>query len=138
MGNPPMSGETIRGLVFGVLMIHGIGHGGALGALLWIAFRPGDPTGGWQAARSWLLPALPAASAAMVAGSFWVISMLGFVAAALSFWGIVPVVLWRHGAVLRNVATVQHGRRDRGQRRGPRQPHLAALAIGRRRGQVVI
>jgi hypothetical protein len=146
-----MSGETIRGLVFGVLMIHGLGHGGALGALLWIAFRPGDPTGGWQAARSWLLPALPAASAAMVAGSFWVISMLGFVAAALSFWGIVPGELWRrsgdrirgrlarrHGAVLRNVATVQHGRRDRGQRRGPRQPHLAALAIGRRRGQVVI
>ena len=95
-----MSAETIRGLVFGVLMIHGLGHGGALGALLWIASRPSDPTGGWQAARSWLLPALPAASAAMVAGTFWVISMLGFVAAALAFWGIVlPGDLWRPLAI---------------------------------------
>ena len=95
-----MSAESIRVLVFGALMIHGLGHGGALGALLWIAFRPGDPTGGWQAARSWLLPALPAASATMVAGSFWVISMLGFVAAALAFWGIVvPGDLWRPLAI---------------------------------------
>jgi len=95
-----MSAETMRGLVFGVLMIHGLGHGGALGALLWIASRPSDPTAGWQAARSWLLPALPAASAAMVAGTFWVISMLGFVAAALAFWGIVlPGDLWRPLAI---------------------------------------
>ena len=95
-----MSAESIRVLVFGALMIHGLGHGGALGALLWIAFRPGDPTGGWQAARSWLIPALPAASATMVAGSFWVISMLGFVAAALAFWGIVvPGDLWRPLAI---------------------------------------
>jgi hypothetical protein len=100
MGNPAMSPETIRGLVFGALMIHGLGHGGALGALLWIAFRPGDPTGGWQAARSWLLPALPAASATMVAGTFWVVSLLGFVAAALAFWGIVlPGDLWRPLAI---------------------------------------
>jgi len=92
--------EAVRGLVFGALMIHGLGHGGALGALLWIAFRPGDPTGGWQAARSWLLPALPAASATVVASAFWVISMLGFVAAALAFWGIVmPGGLWRPLAI---------------------------------------
>ena len=91
-----MSADTVRAVVFGTLMIHGLGHGGAIGALLWIAFRPGDPTGGWQAARSWLLPALPAASATVVAGSFWLVSMLGFVAAALSFWGIVGTgELWR-------------------------------------------
>jgi hypothetical protein len=96
----PMSAETIRTLVFGTLMIHGLGHGGALGALLWIAFRPGDPTGGWQAARSWLLPALPAANATVVASSFWVVAMLGFVAAALSFWGVVaPGELWRPLAI---------------------------------------
>ena len=95
-----MSAETIRGLVFGALMIHGLGHGGAIGALLWIALRPTDPSGGWQAARSWLLPALPAASATVVAGTFWVISMLGFVAAALAFWGIVlPGELWRPLAI---------------------------------------
>lgn len=95
-----MSAETIRGLVFGALMIHGLGHGGAIGALLWIALRPTDPSGGWQAARSWLLPALPAASATVVAGTFWVISMFGFVAAALAFWGIVlPGELWRPLAI---------------------------------------
>ena len=95
-----MSADTVRAVVFGTLMIHGLGHGGAIGALLWIAFRPGDPTGGWQAARSWLLPALPAASATVVAGAFWLISMLGFVAAALSFWGLVgPGELWRPLAI---------------------------------------
>jgi hypothetical protein len=36
----------------------------------------------------------------MVAGTFWVISMLGFVAAALAFWGIVlPGDLWRPLAI---------------------------------------
>jgi len=95
-----MSAETVRGLVFGALMIHGLGHGGALGALLWIAARPSDPSGGWQAARSWLLPALPTMTATFVAGSFWVFSMFGFVAAALSFWGIlVPGELWRPLAI---------------------------------------
>ena len=95
-----MSTETIRGLLFGALMIHGLGHGGALGALAWIASRPNDPTGGWQAARSWLLPALPAASATLIASTFWVVSMLGFVAAALAFWGIVlPGDLWRPLAI---------------------------------------
>lgn len=95
-----MSTEAVRGLVFGALMIHGLGHGGALGALLWIAARPTDPSGGWQAARSWLLPALPAVTATFVAGAFWVFSMFGFVAAALSFWGIVvPGDLWRPLAI---------------------------------------
>jgi len=81
-------------------MIHGSGHGGALGALAWIALRPGDPTGGWQAARSWLMPALPMATATSVASGFWLISMVGFVAAALSFWGIVlPGEAWRPLAI---------------------------------------
>jgi len=95
-----MTADTARGLIFGALMIHGLGHGGALGALTWIAFRPGDPTGGWSAARSWLLPALPAATATAVASGFWIVSMLGFVAAALSFWGIVlPGEAWRPLAI---------------------------------------
>ncbi len=95
-----MSADTARGLIFGALMIHGLGHGGALGALTWIAFRPGDPTGGWQAARSWLIPALPTATATAVASAFWIVSMLGFVAAALSLWGIVlPGEAWRPLAI---------------------------------------
>ncbi len=95
-----MSADTARGLIFAALMIHGSGHGGALGALAWIALRPGDPTGGWQAARSWLMPALPMATATSVASGFWLISMVGFVAAALSFWGIVlPGEAWRPLAI---------------------------------------
>lgn len=65
-----MSADTARGLIFGALMIHGLGHGGALGALTWIAFRPGDPTGGWQAARSWPLPGLPAVTATAMASGY--------------------------------------------------------------------
>lgn len=95
-----MSADTARGLVFGALMIHGLGHGGALGALMWIAFRPLDPTGGWQAARSWLLPTLPAATATSVAGAFWIVAMFGFVVAAVSFWGIgLPGEAWRPLAI---------------------------------------
>ena len=95
-----MSADTVRGLVFGALMIHGLGHGGALGALIWMAFRPSDPTGGWHAARSWLLPTLPAAAATSVAGAFWIVAMLGFVAAALSFWGFgLPGEGWRPLAI---------------------------------------
>jgi hypothetical protein len=95
-----MSADTARGLVFGALAIHGLGHGGALGALIWMALRPSDPTGGWQAARSWLLPALPAATATPIAGAFWIVAMLGFVVAALSFWGIgLPGEAWRSLAI---------------------------------------
>jgi len=95
-----MSADTARGLVFGALVIHGLGHGGALGALIWMALRPSDPTGGWQAARSWLLPALPAAAATPIAGAFWIVAMLGFVVAALSFWGIgLPGEAWRSVAI---------------------------------------
>jgi len=95
-----MSADTARGLVFGALVIHGLGHGGALGALIWMALRPSDPTGGWQAARSWLLPALPAATATPMAGGFWIVAMLGFVVAALSFWGIgLPGEAWRSVAI---------------------------------------
>jgi len=95
-----MSADTARGLVFGALVIHGLGHGGALGALIWMALRPSDPTGGWQAARSWLLPALPAGTATPIAGAFWIVAMLGFVVAALSFWGIgLPGEAWRSVAI---------------------------------------
>jgi hypothetical protein len=102
-----MSADTARGLIFGALMVHGLGHGGALGALAWIALRPGDPTGGWQAARSWLMPTLPIATATAVASGFWIISMLGFVAAALSFWGIVlPGEAWRPLAIASAVVSL--------------------------------
>lgn len=92
--------DNMRFLVGGLLLVHGLGHGGAIGALLWLRFSPESPTGGWLAARSWLLPALQAPEATAIAMTFWVLAMLGFVAAALIFWGIVlPGEAWRPLAV---------------------------------------
>ena len=95
-----LSTDTIRALIPGVLLIHGLGHGGALGALLWIRFNPGTPTGGWLSARSWILPSLDASTATTIAMTFWTVSLAGFLMAALAFLGLVlPEVAWRPLAV---------------------------------------
>lgn len=93
-----MSDQTIKLLIAGALLLHGLGHGGALGALL--GHSRGMDTGAWLPPRSWLFPSLAAATAARVAVIFWVLSLIGFVAAALSFWGIfVPGEAWKQLAV---------------------------------------
>jgi hypothetical protein len=95
-----MSDQAVRTIVGVVLILHGLGHGGALGALFWIAHVGGQKTGGWTAARSWVLPSLSAETAALVAGTFWVVSLVGFVAAGLAVLGIlVPQDLWSPLAV---------------------------------------
>ncbi len=71
-----------------ILLLHGLGHGGAIAALAWIAARPGGPTGDWHAARSWLVPALPADTATAIACTFWALALTGFVAAALALGGV--------------------------------------------------
>ena len=101
-----MSDQTIKIVVTAVLLLHGLAHGGALGALIWIKFRPEDASA-WQAARSWLFPSLPPATAIAVASIFWVLSLVGFVAAALSFWGIlVPGDAWRQLAVASAIVSI--------------------------------
>jgi hypothetical protein len=95
-----MSDQTIKLIAAGVLLLHGLGHGGALGALAWIRLRPGSSTGAWHAARSWLVPTLPADSATTLASALWILSLVGFVIAAMSFWGVViPGSVWRPLAV---------------------------------------
>jgi hypothetical protein len=95
-----MSEQMVRAVIAGALSLHGLGHGGALGALVWIRLRPGTDTGDWLAARSWLFPSLLTPTAITVAGVFWILSLLGFVSAAVSFWGIlVPGEAWRPLAV---------------------------------------
>ncbi len=95
-----MSDQTIKLIAAGVLLLHGLGHGGALGALAWIRLRPGAPTGAWHAARSWLVPTLTADTATTLASAFWILSLVGFVIAAMSFWGVVvPGGVWRPLAV---------------------------------------
>jgi len=81
-----MSDQVMRLVAAGVLLVHGLGHGGALGALVWIGLRPGDSTGAWLAARSWRAPSLLSGTATTVASACWILSLLGFVAAAAAFW----------------------------------------------------
>jgi hypothetical protein len=102
-----MSDQMIRLVAAGVLLAHGLGHGGALGALAWIRLRPGTDTGAWHAARSWLLPSLSGETATTVAVAFWVASMVGFVIVALSFWGVlVPEGIWRPLGVVAAVVSI--------------------------------
>ncbi len=102
-----MSDQTIKLVAAGVLLLHGLGHGGALGALAWIRFRPGTPTGGWLAARSWLVPSLPTDTATTLASALWIASLAGFAIAAMSFWGVViPGSVWRPLAVASALASI--------------------------------
>jgi hypothetical protein len=95
-----MSDQLLRLILGGVLLLHGLGHGGALGALLWIRLRPGTNTGDWLAARSWLVPSLTGDPGLAVASAFWIVALVGFVAAALSFWGVLlPLDAWKPLAV---------------------------------------
>ena len=102
-----MSDQMIKLIIAGALTLHGLGHGGALGALVWIRLRPGSNTGGWLGARSWLAPSLSADTATALAGMFWILSLVGFVAAALAFWGIaVPAEAWRPLAVVAAIVSL--------------------------------
>lgn len=78
-----MSDETLKLFIAGALLLHGLGHLGAMGAL--IALDRGIAGGAWRPARVWLIPSLPAPTAKIIANTFWILSALGFVAAALSF-----------------------------------------------------
>ncbi len=99
-----MSPQTARLVIAGVLLLHGIAHLGALTAQ--VMHRLGYETGRWATARLWLFPSLSPASATVVAAIFWVVSTIGFVAAAASFWGIlVPGDLWRQLAVASSVVS---------------------------------
>lgn len=91
-----ISPDNARFLISAVLVVHGLGHGGALGALIWMRAFPDTPTGGWLAARSWLLPALRSSDATNIAMVFWIVAMIGFLWAAASFLGFAGTgSLWR-------------------------------------------
>ena len=81
-----MSDQAVRVVWCGMLLVHGLGHFGALAAVAWWALRPGTATGAWTAARSRLAPSLAPGTAALVAGAFWTAALVGFVSAALLFW----------------------------------------------------
>ncbi len=91
-----MSDQTIKLITAGALLLHGLGHGGMIGTLAWIRLSPGANSGAWLAARSWLLPSLTGDTAMALACTFWIVSLVGFVVTAMSFWGVVvPAEVWR-------------------------------------------
>jgi hypothetical protein len=63
--SPPVSDQAVRVVWFGMLLVHGLGHFGAVAALAWLAARPGTATGAWTAARSWLVPSLAPGTATL-------------------------------------------------------------------------
>ena len=81
-----MSDQWVRIIWAAMLLLHGLGHGGAIAALAWIAAGPGSTTGAWTEAKSWLLPSMAGGTATLVASAFWGVSLAGFVAAAILFW----------------------------------------------------
>lgn len=90
-----------RVVLGGILLLHGIAHGGAMGALWWIAARPGTETGGWEAARLWAAPTTDDGAATVIAVAFWTAALLAFVVAALGFWGVaVAPEWWRPAAAI--------------------------------------
>jgi hypothetical protein len=102
-----MSDQMLKWVIGGVLLLHGLGHGGALAALAWIHYRPGAETGAWSAARTWAMPALTADTATVIASAFWVVALVGFVVAALSFWGVfVPADWWRPVGVVAALGSI--------------------------------
>jgi len=94
-----MSDQTIRLLIAGSLLLHGLGHFGAIMALV-VQGRVKD-TGKWKRARSWLFPTLAEPAATTIAIIFWGLSLIGFVAASMSFWGVLlPGDIWRQLALV--------------------------------------
>ena len=80
-----MTTQTIRILIAGALLVHGIGHS----------------LGFWKPAKTFPLVHLSEAQIRLFAGIIWVLVALGFIAAAMGFWGIlIPASWWRPLAVI--------------------------------------
>lgn len=100
-----MSAQTIEIAITAVLFLHGLAHGGVLVALF--AQSRGIDTGTWQPAQSWLFPSLTASTATIIASIFWLVSLIGFIVVALSFWGLlIPGDMWRQLAVASAIVSI--------------------------------
>jgi hypothetical protein len=94
-----MSPQTIKLIVTAILLLHGVAHGRAFSCLAQTAAGGGSKA--WIPVRSWLFPKASNKTAAAIAAVFWLLATLGFVAAALGFWGfILPGAYWRQIAVV--------------------------------------
>lgn len=94
-----ISTGTLRVVVAAALLLHGVAHLVALGALV-LRTLEATPSASGPIAQSWLFPALAPRTVAAVGVPFWAASGGGFVLATLSFWGaVLPAGAWRPLAV---------------------------------------
>jgi hypothetical protein len=97
-----MSIFNLRIIIAGVLFLHGIAHIGPL--IVVLTHDRWKDTGAWKRARSWLFPALAPSLATTLASTLYTFSLLVFVAAALSFWGVlIPGEAWRSLALVASI-----------------------------------
>ena len=93
-----MSPDTVRlGLAAG-LLLHGLAHLVALGALL-VMLAGAQPRNG-PIPRLWALPRSSARAAALVGALLWAAAAVGFLSAAAAVWG-----LWLSASTWRVLAT---------------------------------
>jgi hypothetical protein len=72
-----------------------------------VAQSLGGPSAARVEVRSWLFASLRSNAAAALALPFWLFAIVGFVAAALSFWGVLwPGEAWRPIAVAAAVVSM--------------------------------
>ena len=94
-----ISPETIKIIIAFALFLHGIAHGKAFIELLIDA--AGSRPERSLPVRSWLFPSFSRKTTAVLASVFWLLSTVGFIAAALAFWrNPVPDGAWMQWAVI--------------------------------------
>lgn len=81
-----LSDRTIRIIIVGAFLAHGVAHAIALAALA--AQGVSGEAGSRVTVRSWLFPSLESKAVAVIAVPFWALATAGFALAAMSFWGI--------------------------------------------------
>jgi hypothetical protein len=80
-----MSTNTIRILIAGALLVHGVGH----------------TLGFWMPARSWLMPNAGESLMRILSSVIWGLAAAGFILSLLGFLGVVvPADWWRPLAVI--------------------------------------
>jgi hypothetical protein len=80
-----MSTQTIRILIAGALLVHGIGH----------------TLGFWKPARSFPFLHIPTSTLGLAGGVIWSLVAVGFIASAMSFYGfLLPASWWRPLAIV--------------------------------------
>jgi hypothetical protein len=104
-----MSIQTIRNIIAFAILIHGLAHGKAFFSLL--ADASGASRGRTLPVRFLLAPSLSPRIQALSASVFWLLSTLGFIGAAMSFWGVLlPADVWRPlaiaGAIISSLGSI--------------------------------